>query len=85
MLKLNVDDLIKVISNGAGQSGNLTIEQKPCGQINLILVYEQTYVKDLKIVLQESKNINIIYQLQNLLKNTTQVGKKGYSMKIPQI
>ena len=79
--KLNVDNLIKVISNGAGQSWQFDNRTKTMwvnkfdfGFMNKLML------KDLKIVLQESKNIKINLPNTKLIKNYySDLVKKGYS------
>jgi len=79
--KLNVDDLIKVISNGAGQSWQFDNRTKTmwANKFNFGFM-NKLMLKDLKIVLQESKNININLPITKLIKNYySSLVKKGYS------
>jgi 3-hydroxyisobutyrate dehydrogenase-like beta-hydroxyacid dehydrogenase len=79
--KLNVNDLIKVISNGAGQSWQFDNRTKTmwANKFNFGFM-NKLMLKDLKIVLQESKNININLPITKLIKNYySSLVKKGYS------
>ena len=79
--KLNVDDLIKVISNGAGQSWQFDNRTKTmwANKFNFGFM-NKLMLKDLKIVLQESKNININLPITKLIKKYYSIlVKKGYS------
>ena len=79
--KLNVDDLIKVISNGAGQSWQFDNRTKTmwANKFNFGFM-NKLMLKDLKIVLQESKNININLPITKLIKKYySSLVKKGYS------
>ena len=79
--KLNVDNLIKVISNGAGQSWQFDNRTKTMwvNKFNFGFM-NKLMLKDLKIVLQESKNIKINLPNTKLIKNYySDLVKKGYS------
>jgi 3-hydroxyisobutyrate dehydrogenase-like beta-hydroxyacid dehydrogenase len=79
--KLNVDNLIKVIGNGAGQSWQFDNRTKTMWDNKFNFGFmNKLMLKDLKIVLQESKNININLPITKLIKNYySSLVKKGYS------
>ena len=79
--KLKVGDLMKVISNGAGQSWQFDnrTETMWSNKFNFGFM-NKLMLKDLKIVLKESKNININLPITKIIKNYySQLVNKGYS------
>ena len=79
--KLNIEDLIKVISNGAGQSWQFDNRSKTMWDKKFNFGFmNKLMLKDLKIVLQESKSIDINLPITKLIKTYySNLVKKGYS------
>ena len=79
--KLNVDDLIKVISNGAGQSWQFDNRTKTmwANKFNFGFM-NKLMLKDLKIVLKETKNIDVNLPITKIIKGYySDLVKKGFS------
>ena len=79
--KLNVDSLMEVISNGAGQSWQFDNRTKTMwvNKFNFGFM-NKLMLKDLKIVLQESKSIKINLPVTQLIKSYySNLVAKGYS------
>ena len=79
--KLKVDDLMKVISNGAGQSWQFDNRTKTMWENKFNFGFmNKLMLKDLKIVLQESKSSKLNLPITKLIKNFySELVKKGYS------
>ena len=79
--KLNVDDLIKVISNGAGQSWQFDNRTKTMwvNKFNFGFM-NKLMLKDLEIILRESKSIKIDLPITKIIKSYySELVSKGYS------
>ena len=79
--KLNVDNLMKVISNGAGQSWQLDNRTKTMWDNKFNFGFmNKLMLKDLKIILKETKNVNINLPITKIIKGYySNLVKKGYS------
>ena len=79
--KLNVDDLIKVIGNGAGQSWQFDNRTKTMWDNKFNFGFmNKLMLKDLKIILKETKNVNINLPITKIIKGYySNLVKKGYS------
>ena len=79
--KLNIDDLMKVISNGAGQSWQFDNRTKTmwANKFNFGFM-NKLMLKDLKIVLKETKNIDVNLTITKIIKGYySDLVKKGFS------
>lgn len=79
--KLNVDNLIKVIGNGAGQSWQFDNRTKTMWDNKFNFGFmNKLMLKDLKIILKETKNVNINLPITKIIKGYySNLVKKGYS------
>ena len=79
--KLNVDDLMKVIGNGAGQSWQFDNRTKTMWDNKFNFGFmNKLMLKDLKIILKETKNVNINLPITKIIKGYySNLVKKGYS------
>ena len=79
--KLNVDNLMKVISNGAGQSWQFDNRTKTMWDNKFNFGFmNKLMLKDLKIILKETKNVNINLPITKIIKGYySNLVKKGYS------
>ena len=79
--KLNVDDLMKVISNGAGQSWQFDNRAKTMWNNKFNFGFmNKLMLKDLKIILKETKNVNINLPITKIIKGYySNLVRKGYS------
>ena len=79
--KLNVDNLMKVISNGAGQSWQFDNRTKTMWNNKFNFGFmNKLMLKDLKIILKETKNVNINLPITKIIKGYySNLVKKGYS------
>ena len=79
--KLNVDNLMKVISNGAGQSWQFDNRTKTMWDNKFDFGFmNKLMLKDLKIILKETKNVNINLPITKIIKGYySNLVKKGYS------
>ena len=67
--KLNVDNLMKVISNGAGQSWQFDNRTKTMWDNKFNFGFmNKLMLKDLKIILKETKNVNINLPITMIIK-----------------
>ena len=79
--RLNIDDLMKVISNGAGQSWQFDNRTKTmwANKFNFGFM-NKLMLKDLKIVLKETKNIDVNLPITKIIKGYySDLVKKGFS------
>ena len=79
--KLNVDNLIKVIGNGAGQSWQFDNRTKTMWDNKFNFGFmNKLMLKDLKIILKETKNVNINLPITKIIKGYySNLVRKGYS------
>ena len=79
--KLNVDNLIKVIGNGAGQSWQFDNRTKTMWDNKFNFGFmNKLMLKDLKIILKETKNVNIDLPITKIIKGYySNLVNKGYS------
>ena len=79
--KLNVDNLMKVIGNGAGQSWQFDNRTKTMWDNKFNFGFmNKLMLKDLKIILKETKNVNINLPITKIIKGYySNLVKKGYS------
>jgi len=79
--KLNVDNLMKVISNGAGQSWQFDNRTKTMWDNKFNFGFmNKLMLKDLKIILKETKNVNINLPITKIIKGYySNLVRKGYS------
>ena len=79
--KLNVDNLMKVIGNGAGQSWQFDNRTKTMWNNKFNFGFmNKLMLKDLKIILKETKNVNINLPITKIIKGYySNLVKKGYS------
>ena len=79
--KLNVDDLMKVIGNGAGQSWQFDNRTKTMWNNKFNFGFmNKLMLKDLKIILKETKNVNINLPITKIIKGYySNLVRKGYS------
>ena len=79
--KLNVDNLMKVIGNGAGQSWQFDNRTKTMWDNKFDFGFmNKLMLKDLKIILKETKNVNINLPITKIIKGYySNLVKKGYS------
>lgn len=79
--KLNVDNLIKVIGNGAGQSWQFDNRTKTMWDNKFNFGFmNKLMLKDLKIILKETKNVNINLPITKIIKGYySNLVNKGYS------
>ena len=79
--KLNVDNLIKVIGNGAGQSWQFDNRTKTMWNNKFNFGFmNKLMLKDLKIILKETKNVNINLPITKIIKGYySNLVRKGYS------
>ncbi len=79
--KLNVDNLMKVIGNGAGQSWQLDNRTKTMWDNKFNFGFmNKLMLKDLKIILKETKNVKINLPITKIIKGYySNLVKKGYS------
>ena len=77
--KLNVDDLMKVIGNGAGQSWQFDNRTKTMWDNKFNFGFmNKLMLKDLKIILKETKNVNINLPITKIIKGYySNLVKKG--------
>ena len=79
--RLNIDDLMKVISNGAGQSWQFDNRTKTmwANKFNFGFM-NKLMLKDLNIVLKETKNIDVNLPITKIIKGYySDLVKKGFS------
>ena len=79
--KLNIDDLMKVISNGAGQSWQFDNRTKTmwANKFNFGFM-NKLMLKDLKIVLKETKNVDVNLPITKIIKGYySDLVEKGFS------
>ena len=79
--RLNIDDLMRVISNGAGQSWQFDNRTKTmwANKFNFGFM-NKLMLKDLKIVLKETKNIDVNLPITKIIKGYySDLVKKGFS------
>ena len=79
--KLNVDNLMKVIGNGAGQSWQFDNRTKTMWDNKFNFGFmNKLMLKDLKIILKETKNVNINLPITKIIKGYySNLVRKGYS------
>ncbi len=79
--KLNVDNLMKVIGNGAGQSWQFDNRTKTMWNNKFNFGFmNKLMLKDLKIILKETKNVNINLPITKIIKGYySNLVRKGYS------
>ena len=79
--KLNVDNLMKVIGNGAGQSWQFDNRTKTMWDNKFNFGFmNKLMLKDLKIILKETKNVKINLPITKIIKGYySNLVKKGYS------